>query len=192
MITKGTTDVSVVFRALSTTTKLGTALTASSPGLSLWYMRDGEAPVTITPTDLPTPQSAHVDNAFIHIGNGWHSLCLPDEASAEGTPNFVLIGGGATGCIIISSKEDFETTVSAVTTTTTTAAGGDGIPNLANLLAAPIFTRTDEGAVRERTVDELIKADAYLKGAAAGDAVPWGLRVAKTKPTGTVIDDYTE
>lgn len=80
------------------------------------------------------------------------------------------------------------TTTSTTTTTTTTADPSQGIPDIANLLAAPEYTRTDEGSVKERSVDELIKADAYLKGTASGNAVPWGLRIAKSKPSGTIMD----
>lgn len=90
-------------------------------------------------------------------------------------------------------EHDLAVTESTTTTTTTTAAASsDGVANLSSLLAAPLATKTDEGFVRERTVDELIKADAYLKGLGAGDAVPWGLRVAKTMPPGTVSDDAIE
>lgn len=90
-------------------------------------------------------------------------------------------------------EHDLPATESTTTTTTTTAAAtSEGIPDLSSLLAAPLATKTDEGFVRERTVDELIKADAYLKGIGAGDAVPWGLRVAKTMPGGTVADDYQD
>jgi hypothetical protein len=52
------------------------------------------------------------------------------------------------------------------------------------LAAAPIRTRTVEGTVEERSVDELIKADQYTTGKTNGDAVPWGLRFARTKPGG--------
>ena len=43
----------------------------------------------------------------------------------------------------------------------------------------------DEGSVTERSVDELIKADAYNKGANT-QAAPFGLHVAKIKFPGTV------
>jgi hypothetical protein len=190
MITRDAVNVSVVFRALSIETRLGVALTTGSAGLSLWYMRDGEAPVTITPVDLATPQAAHVDYGIVHTGNGWHRLCLPDAACISGTAAFVLIGGGATGCIILSSKEDFETdTVSTSTITTTTIdPTAVGLPGLAGLLAAPEFTRTDEGAVKERSVRDLLAADAALKGIDSAGAVPWGLRIAKTVPCGTVSE----
>ena len=50
----------------------------------------------------------------------------------------------------------------------------------------PKRVRTDEGYVEERPVDELIKADQYAATKAAQGAVPWGLRIARTKPPGTV------
>lgn len=50
----------------------------------------------------------------------------------------------------------------------------------------PKRIRTDEGTVEERSIDDLIKADRYLKAQEAVDAVPWGLRVARMKPPGTV------
>lgn len=54
------------------------------------------------------------------------------------------------------------------------------VSTLAELALAPKRTRTAEGTVEERTVDELIKADRYLNP--APDAVPWGIRIARTKP----------
>ena len=50
----------------------------------------------------------------------------------------------------------------------------------------PKRIRTDEGTVEERTIDELIKADRYLKTGDAQSAAPYGLRVARSKPPGTV------
>jgi len=50
---------------------------------------------------------------------------------------------------------------------------------------APKQVRTDEGQVLEKSVDELIAADRYNKTKNAS-AVPWGMKVARTKPGGTV------
>lgn len=47
--------------------------------------------------------------------------------------------------------------------------------------------RTEEGTVEERSVDELIKADQYSNQKSASEAVPWGMRFARTKPGGTVV-----
>lgn len=53
---------------------------------------------------------------------------------------------------------------------------------IADLARAPRRTRTVEGTVEERSVNELIAADRYLAQQAALDAVPWGIRIAKVKP----------
>lgn len=50
----------------------------------------------------------------------------------------------------------------------------------------PKRTRTDEGTVEERPIDELIKADQYAAGKQSVTGVPWGMRIARTKPGGTV------
>lgn len=56
--------------------------------------------------------------------------------------------------------------------------------DFAGLANAPKRTRTEEGTVEERTIDELIKADQYLKQQVA-DGAPWGIRVARAKPGST-------
>lgn len=54
-----------------------------------------------------------------------------------------------------------------------------------DLAGAPKRTRTDEGTTEERPADDLIKLDQYAaqKGT---NAVPWGMRIARTKPGGPV------
>lgn len=56
--------------------------------------------------------------------------------------------------------------------------------NLAELANAPKRTRTEEGTVEERTVDELIKADQYLAAKTEAQTVPWGIRTARVRPGG--------
>ena len=51
---------------------------------------------------------------------------------------------------------------------------------------APKRAKTDEGEVEERSVNEVIAADRYAKTVNAGNFVPWGLRMARTKPPGSV------
>jgi len=46
----------------------------------------------------------------------------------------------------------------------------------------PKRVRTEEGTVEERSVQELIDADRYAKTKTAVDAVPWGMRIARSKP----------
>lgn len=62
----------------------------------------------------------------------------------------------------------------------------DGIPSdkFLDLATAPRRTRTVEGTVEERSIDDLIKADRYLKQQTI-ESTPWGVRTARTKPPGT-------
>lgn len=57
--------------------------------------------------------------------------------------------------------------------------------SIADLARSPRRVRTVEGTVEERSVNELIKAEQYLAAKEAGP-VPWGMRVAKTKPPSTL------
>jgi hypothetical protein len=50
---------------------------------------------------------------------------------------------------------------------------------------APKRTRTDEGVVEERPISELIDADRYNKASQVTN-VPWGLKIARVRPGGTV------
>lgn len=52
---------------------------------------------------------------------------------------------------------------------------------LAELAGAPIMTRTDEGTIRERKAEDIVELDSYERGQSL-NAVPWGLKLAKTKP----------
>jgi hypothetical protein len=56
-----------------------------------------------------------------------------------------------------------------------------------DLARSPKSLRGEEGAVEERSVDEVIKADRYVKASSSAvDSVPFGLRIARTVPGGTV------
>lgn len=52
----------------------------------------------------------------------------------------------------------------------------------------PLRTRTREGFVEERSIDELIKANQYTSE--ANNLPPWGIRVARTKPPDTLGGPY--
>jgi len=77
------------------------------------------------------------------------------------------------------------------TTTGTPTVDGSGVfsaADFADLVKAPKKTRTDEAYIEERSVDELIKARNQVLAEEAATGVPWGMRVAKSKPPGTVSD----
>jgi len=54
------------------------------------------------------------------------------------------------------------------------------------LATAPKRTTTEEGTVEEREMKETIVGDQYSANKSAADAVPWGIRMARIKPGGTV------
>jgi hypothetical protein len=58
--------------------------------------------------------------------------------------------------------------------------------DILELASAPIRTRTVEGTVEERTVNELVKADQYTASKDASATTPWGIRIARTRPGGMV------
>lgn len=57
--------------------------------------------------------------------------------------------------------------------------------NVEDLSKAPKRVRTEEGTVEEKPVEEMIQADRY-NAAKQATAVPWGLRMARIKPGGTI------
>lgn len=69
--------------------------------------------------------------------------------------------------------------------TMTPASGTSGTIDLVAAALSPKRTRTEEGTVEERSINELIKAQDYIDRQNAPSAVPWGIRVARTKPGST-------
>lgn len=57
---------------------------------------------------------------------------------------------------------------------------------LEELALAPKRTTTEEGTVEERTMKDVLDGLKVAEREATPDTVPWGIRVARTKPRGTV------
>jgi hypothetical protein len=70
--------------------------------------------------------------------------------------------------------------------TTTVATGDPTDIDIVDRAAEPKRTRTEEGTVEERTMHELIAADRYQGSKDAADTVPWGMKIARTKPGDTL------
>jgi len=58
-----------------------------------------------------------------------------------------------------------------------------------DLAKSPLRTQTDEGQVMERPIKELLEADRYVKSGAASAGPPFGMRIARLQPGGTVVRD---
>jgi len=103
-IKKGSTDRSIILRAIDSTDGTPeTGIAYDTPGIDLWYRRNGGAVVSITEVTLAAVDSAHADGGVIHIGNGYFRLDSPDAAFATGADS-VMFGGTATGMIIIGAE----------------------------------------------------------------------------------------
>lgn len=97
----GSTDVSVVIRIVDSTDGTPeTGVVYNTSGIALEYRRDGATSTAITEATLATLDAAHSDGGFLHIGNGYYRLDLPDAACAIGVGQ-VLVHGTVTGMVVI-------------------------------------------------------------------------------------------
>lgn len=97
----GTTDVSVVIRIVDSTDGTPeTGVVYNTSGIDIRYRRDGATDTAITEATLAALDTAHSDGGFLHIGNGYYRVDLPDAAVAAGSTG-VLVHGTVTGMVVI-------------------------------------------------------------------------------------------
>lgn len=100
-IVKGSTDQSVVVRIVDATDGTPeTGVVYNTSGIDLWYRREGATKTSITEATLSALNDAHSDGGFLHIGDGYYRLDLPDAAVASGADG-VMVGGAVTGMVVI-------------------------------------------------------------------------------------------
>lgn len=100
-ILAGTVDVSVVIRIIDATDGTPeTGVVFNTAGIDLQYRRELAASTAITEATLAALTTAHADGGFLHIGNGYYRLDLPDAACATGVAG-VLVHGTVTGMVVI-------------------------------------------------------------------------------------------
>lgn len=98
-ISHGALDQGVLSRAYNAVTRRPeTALDHTTPGLLLWYRREGGTVVTHAPEALASDNAAHVDWGFRHLRDGVCRIDLPDAACATGSRGFAY-GAWAPGLI---------------------------------------------------------------------------------------------
>jgi len=101
VVKAGTVDVSAVIRIIDSTNGTPeTGVVWNTAGIDLKYRREGAVSVDITEATLAALTTAHTDGGFLHIGNGYYRLDLPDAACAAGATG-VLIHGTVTGMVVI-------------------------------------------------------------------------------------------
>jgi len=100
-ILAGSTDQSVVIRIIDSTDGTPeTGVVFNTSGIDLEYRRELEASVDITEATLAALTTAHADGGFLHIGNGYYRLDLPDAALAAGSSG-CLVHGTVTGMVVV-------------------------------------------------------------------------------------------
>lgn len=103
LVKGGSTDVSVIVRVVDDTDGTPeTGVAYNTAGVDLWYRREGAAKTSITEV-TQTASGAHSDGGFVHIGDGYCRLDLPDAAVAAGVSS-VAIGGTFTGMVVIGTE----------------------------------------------------------------------------------------
>lgn len=102
-ITPSSTDATVTFRVLDSTTFLPyESLTSATSGLALWFRKGATGAVTaITEADHTNLTDAHSDGKLKHADDGWYRLDLPDAAVPTAEHEVTTFGGTATGYVIL-------------------------------------------------------------------------------------------
>jgi hypothetical protein len=165
-IKAGTIDVSVVISIIDSTDgtpEVGVVYNTS--GIDLQYRRELAASVAITEVTLAALTTAHSDGGFLHIGNGYYRLDLPDAACAAGATG-VLVHGTVTGMVVIGCY------VELVAYDPYAATLGLSIPtaieNADALLDRNMATGTDSGSPTVRTPRQALRAVRNKWGFPAG------------------------
>lgn len=118
-ITPGTVDVSVVIRIIDSADGTPeTGVVYNTSGIDLEYRRELAASTDITEATLAALTTAHADGGFLHIGNGYYRLDLPDAACATGAAG-CLVHGTVTGMVVIGCYIQLEALVNDIYSDTT-------------------------------------------------------------------------
>lgn len=178
IVKKGATDRSVTIRIIDSSDGTPeTGVVFNTSGIDLWYRREGAAKTSITEADLATPAltDAHADGGFLHIGDGYYRLDLPDAAFATGA-NHVDFGGTVTGMIVIGGRvrlvdydpEDaVRAGLTALPNAAADAAGGLPISDAGGLDLDTLLGRLDAAISTRAAAAKLL---AYLQLALRSDA----------------------
>ena len=142
----GSTDVSVVVRIIDSTDGTPeTGVVFNTSGIDLQYRREGAASVAITEATLAALTTAHTDGGFLHIGNGYYRLDLPDAAVASGASG-VLVHGTVTGMVVIGCY----VSLVAYDPDDVVRLGLTALPNAAAEAAGGLYTRgTGAGQINQ-------------------------------------------
>jgi hypothetical protein len=133
----GTIDVSATIRIIDSTDGTPeTGVVFNTAGIDIQYRREGAVSSAITEVSLADAAAAHADGGFVHIGNGYYRVDLPDAACAVGATG-VLVHGTVTGMIVVGCY----ITLVAYDPFDTVRLGLTALPNAASEALGGLYTR---------------------------------------------------
>lgn len=184
MIQAGSTSQSVEILALDMDGVPATGLTATSPGLALYYHRPGSAAVAITPVALSTVTDPWTAGGIIHRGQGVYRLDLPDAALATGAIR-VTVSGLATGYVFrpetyalvaFNPQDAMRLGLTSLPAVTFGALGGLPTLQSVNLVPGSVWAIVGAGQVTAGTMGNIVAtsldAAVSTRLAAAGYTAP--------------------
>ena len=141
---------------------------------------------TIVKGSYLKPDSTEVILTFpnanlVKISTGIYDLQIDIDLDVTGTWSWRIFGTG-----LNQSAEEGHFEVQERYTQPATDEKRITSDDIANLALAPEQVSTDEGMVRERRVDELIKADQHQSNKLVTDSPLHGFRISRAKPGGAV------
>lgn len=186
-IKAGTIDVSVVIRIIDSTDGTPeTGVVFNTSGIDLQYRRELAASTAITEATLAALTTAHSDGGFLHIGNGYYRLDLPDAACASGAAG-VLVHGTVTGMVVIGcyiqlvAYDPFDTVRLGLT----------ALPNAAAEAAGGLYTRGTGAGQINQPANGRIDANTVTVGGTTQTGRDLGASVLISSGTGTGQLDVT-
>ena len=151
----GIASQSVVLRVIDSTTGVPiTTAVFNSAGIALQYRREGAVTTAITAVTLAALTTAWTSGGFLHIGNGYYRLDVPDAAFAAGVPG-VLIHGTITGMVVVGAYVQLV----AYDPFDAVRLGLTALPNAAAEAAGGIYTRGSGAGQLNQTANGRLDAN---------------------------------
>ena len=152
----------------------------NTAGIALEYRREGAASTAITEVTLAALTTAYASGGFLHIGNGYYRVDVPDAAFAAGSDG-VLIHGIVTGMVVIGCYVQLV----AYDPFDVVRLGLTALPNAAAEAAGGLYTRgTGAGQINQPATGR-IDANAVTIGGTAQTGRDLGASVLISSGTGT-------
>lgn len=183
----GVTSKSVVIRIIDSTDGTPeTGVVFNTSGIDLQYRRELAASVAITEATLAALTTAWSSGGFLHIGNGYYRLDVPDAALATGADG-VLIHGVVTGMVVIGAYVQLV----AYDPFDTVRLGLTALPNAAAEAAGGLYTRGTGAGQINQPANGRIDANTIAVSGTTQTGRDLGASVLLSSGTGTGQLDFT-